>query len=117
MAIEELLRVVTPPEQPLETGDAALWGEVQRLAGTRLPRGLSDFGMRYGAGQFVCRSLGLWVVYPFAPSYLDQLHLDRLHGFGQLLRAQRGLPARDGTPYGVFPDQPGWLVWGGTDNG
>jgi hypothetical protein len=111
MAIEELLRVVAPPERPLETGDAAQWAEVERLLGTRLPRDLYDLATRYGSGMFV-GPLSLNILNPFARSYLDQLH-----GSGRFLRDQRGLPARYGTPYGVFPDRPGWLLWGHTTNG
>ena len=111
MAIEELLRVVAPPEHPLETGIAAQWEEVERLLGTRLPRDLYDFATHYGSGIFVC-PLGLWILNPFAPWYQDQLQ-----GCSEPLRAYRGLPARYGTPYGVFPDRPGWLLWGKTSNG
>lgn len=33
MAIEELLRVVAPPAQPREPGDAARWAQIQELLG------------------------------------------------------------------------------------
>jgi hypothetical protein len=111
MAIEELLRLVPPPEHPVETGDAARWEEVERLLGTRLPQDYRDFATHYGSGLFV-NFLGLWVLNPFAPSYLEQLRY-----YSDFLRTQRGLPERYGVPYGVFPDQPGWLLWGGTTNG
>src|SRR5262245_25855607 len=111
MAIEELLRVVAPPEQPLETGDAAQWAEVERLLGTRLPRDLYDFATHCGSGLVIDAS-GRWLLSRCVRWYLGQLE-----GGGGLLRAQRGLPARYGTPYGVFPDRPGWLLWGTTSNG
>jgi hypothetical protein len=105
MAIDELLRAVAPPAQPLETGDAARWAEVEHLLGTRLPRDLYDLATRYGSGCF--DPLGLEVFNPFAPSYPNQLRYES--GF---LRVMRGLSRRQPFPYGVFPERPGWLSWG-----
>src|SRR5262249_24601000 len=110
MAIEELMRVVAPPERPVDIGDAVKWAEVEQLLGTRLPRDLYDFATHYGSGR-IARPLDVGVLNPFAASYPDSLRALSRH-----LRDRRGLPDRRAMPYGVFPDQPGWLIWGTSDS-
>lgn len=109
MAIEELLRVVAPPRDPLATGDMVRWAEVERMLGTRLPQDYRDFATRYGSGRFL-RPFDLAVLNPFSASYPACLR-----ELSDLLRDRRGLPDQHNIPYGVFPDRPGWLLWGVSD--
>jgi hypothetical protein len=108
MAIEELLRVVSPPDQPLEKGDAEAWTKVQQTLGTPLPSDYRDFGIHYGTGYFDDPGrLIIDVWNPFSPGYHEQLA-----GVCDSLRLELGLRSDTNVPYGVFPDQPGWLPWG-----
>lgn len=109
MAVEELLEVVVPPKHPVDGGNVTRWREVERQLGTRLPLDLFDFATRYGSGRFA-QPFDLEVLNPFAVGYPT-----RIHGLCGLIRSQRWLPDRPGIPYGVFPDQPGWLPWGFSD--
>lgn len=104
MAIEDLLRVVSPPNQPTEPGDLARWAQIQELLETHLPRDYGDVGMLYGTGEF---AVGLWVWNPFAAGFLRKLSIEC-----RRLREDRGLVGQRGVPYGVFPDRPGWLPFG-----
>lgn len=69
MPIEELVKVVTPPAQPLEPGDEQRWKALEESLGLALPRDLFDFGMRYGTGYFGVRFL--LVFNPFGSHYND----------------------------------------------
>jgi hypothetical protein len=109
MAIEELARVVVPPKYAVETGNTERWAEIERILGRQLPKDYYDFAMRYGSGRFQ-RPFDLEVFNPFSESYPD-----RLCGLSRMLRDERGLSDRVGIPYGVYPDQPGWLLWGTSD--
>jgi hypothetical protein len=114
VSLAELLQVVTPPEHPLETGDAARWTEVERRLGTRLPEDYRDFGLRYGSGYFDDPGrLMVYVWNPFSPRYVQEVECCCEH-----LRKDRGdLPKEPNLPYGVFPHQPGWLPWGNDIDG
>jgi hypothetical protein len=111
MAIEELLRVATPPANPVEPGDAARWEDVQRALGIPLPPDYRDFGTLYGTGHFP--EMGnLTIANPFAVGFLPGVQADCAS-----LRGIRGLKTGRNVPYGVFPDQPGWFPLGGDSHG
>jgi hypothetical protein len=101
VAIDELLRLVAPPERPIHRGAPRQWEAVQQALGTRLPSDLRDFGTVYGSGRF-----GFGHVFnPFSPSFLSDIK-----DCSRVLREERGVPP--GAPYGIFPDPCGWLVCG-----
>jgi hypothetical protein len=109
MGIDKLLRIVAPPEQPINTGNGARWEAVERTLGTRLPADYRDFCGRYGTGKFA--PWYLTVINPYDDWYLDMVNRCCNH-----LRAHRGLMETSDWPYGIFPSQPGWLPWGFTDD-
>jgi hypothetical protein len=119
MAIAELLRAVPPPVRPVEPGDAVQWGEIQETLGIRLPGDYHDFGLRYGSGYF--EDSGRLIVTVWNPFQIDYPRAVKaacrdLRGVRHL-RGVRTLPEEGNNPYGVFPDQPGWLPWGNDIDG
>jgi hypothetical protein len=111
MAIGELLQLIQAPAQPVQTGDAVRWAQVERSLGTRLPEDYRDLVTLCGSGIF-WGLFRLELLNPFSASYPEQLR-----AWSALLRIRRGLPERQRISYGIFPSQPGWLPWGGTDVG
>jgi len=109
MAIEELITVVSPPEEPVEAGSKRTWAAVQKATGIKMPDDFRDFGIRYGSGS-LCRGF-LKVRNPFSPSFrdfvvreTDRLHVHRTDGYIEI-------------PYGIFPERPGLLAWAQDENG
>ena len=111
MAIEELLRVVRPPEHPLEPGDLERWRGVEQELDTPLPRDYLDFCVHYGTGYFDAAG-PLYLFNPFGADFLADVRRGC-----DFLRRFRGLLGRYGVPYGVFPDNPGWLPFGEDEDG
>lgn len=113
MAISELTDVAPPPRRPKDKGNSRQWAGVQRVLGTPLPDDYRDFAIRYGSGCFTDPGrLLLYVWNPFSAHY-SRLLSDACSE----LRNDRVIPDDVNVPYGVFPNQPGWLPWGNDMDG
>jgi hypothetical protein len=64
-AIARLTALVPPPAEPVETGEAGRWGEVEAALGTALPSDYKALIGTYGSGRF---GDFLYLFNPFAPS-------------------------------------------------
>ena len=106
MAIEELLAVIPPPENPLETEDNGAWERAQEIVGTKLPQDYLDYGLNYGTGVF-CHFFG--VINPLYKSYESTVNYN--------LEVTKECSSFRDYPYKVFPDSPGLLPWGGDELG
>jgi len=106
MSIRELLKLVPPPEVPIDSGDDAIWTQVQKQLGTRLPKDFRDIGTHYGTGRF---GGFLGIINPFSPHFDSQMPY--------LLRVLREIRHSRNYAHEVFPEKPGLLPCGGDDNG
>ncbi|SDI35011.1 SMI1-KNR4 cell-wall [Sinosporangium album] len=106
--MEELVRLVPPPTEPVDArGD---WREVEGVLGLGLPGDFKALVELYGVGQFVS------FVTPFPPFGAHPLLIQRAQG---LLDRERYMREKepDEYPYPLYPEPGGLLEWGGTDNG
>jgi len=108
MAIEELVKLIPPPSEPLESGDVDSWIHVTRDVGLNLPEDLREFGQRYGSGMF-CRTY-LQVFNPFSVYYRQMIDYECA-----LLRKLESICGL--LPYNVHPHRPGLLPCGRDEEG
>jgi hypothetical protein len=114
VSIDELTRVVPPPEQPIEPGDLHQWAIVEHgLALARLPTDLFDLAHAYGTGFFMVEARNaIKILNPFSDEYWPQLlHICRLE------RRSKEMTQNAGFPFGIYPDSVGLLPIGTDRNG
>ncbi|MER5620935.1 SMI1/KNR4 family protein [Streptosporangium sp. NPDC002544] len=107
-AMEELIRLVAPPTEPVDAhGD---WSEVEATLGLGLPADFKTLIEQYGHGQFVD------FITPLTPFGAHDLLVQYAQ---RLLDRERSFRERypDECPYPFYPEPGGLLEWAGTDNG
>ncbi|MBL8556372.1 MAG: SMI1/KNR4 family protein [Phenylobacterium sp.] len=106
MSIENLTRVVPPPDRP---GDPFLgsWRDIEAKLGTALPRDYKAFVRMYGRGQF------MEYVWIWTPGAWD--HHDRLESMAPTVL--RLLKEDEDFPFPVWPEAGGLLPFGSTLDG
>lgn len=109
MAIEELTKIVAPPQSPREVSPDRVWEEIQEDLGITLPKEFRQLANTYGSGRF-CRTF--MIFNPFAPTYSECISFEC-----DLLRQLIENEGEDYVPYEVFPQSPGLFPWGSDDNG
>lgn len=109
MAIEDLVRVVTPPDVPLQVDTGRSWRAIQDEIGIDLPDDLRQLATTYGSGRF-CKMF--MVFNPFASTYSQYIKFEC-----DLLNQLMDNEGDQYIPYNVFPYSPGLLPWGSDDNG
>ncbi|MRH93565.1 SMI1/KNR4 family protein [Nocardia sp. SYP-A9097] len=108
MTIDDLVRLVPPPANPIHAfGD---WGQIEAALGLELPMDFKSLVEFYGVGKFVDFITPLT---PFGPrNFLVQ-------SAQKLLDSER--PFREENPeqcpYPYYPEPGGLLEWAATDNG
>ncbi len=110
MVFDELLSVVVPPTQPVDSsGD---WGEVVTQLGFSLPVDYMQFVETFGSGSL---NDFIWVMNPFAANRNINLlyHLSRALGGLRLLKENHP----ELVPYPLLFEPGGLFPWGATDNG
>jgi hypothetical protein len=108
MTIDDLVRLVAPPTDPVDaTGN---WQQVEAALELQLPSDFKALVERYGLGQFVDFITPLT---PFGPHDL------LIKSARQLLENERAFRDAnpDRCPYLFYPEVGGLLEWAGTDNG
>lgn len=108
MSINELVKIVPPPEKPREAGTDQEWKSLQKRLGLYLPNDYRDFGMTYGSGEFNDGSIHIYN--PFSKSFLKILESEssRFQMTEQFIGKQ---------PFQFYPAQPGLLPFGHDVNG
>jgi len=106
MTIENLVKVVSPPDLPGETFNRP-WGPIEAELGTALPQDYKDFVRLYGNGYFL-EFLGINVPRSRNPH-------TRLES-GVRVICDSFLEDEE-LPYPLWPKPDGLLPFGGTDNG
>ncbi|MDP9843621.1 hypothetical protein J2853_002832 [Streptosporangium lutulentum] len=107
-AIDDLIRFVPPPVEPVDAhGD---WSAVEATLGLGLPTDFKALIERYGLGQFLSFITPLT---PFGARDLLVQHAQRLLDRERSYREQYP----DECPYPFYPEPGGLLEWAGTDNG
>ena len=112
MAIADIADVVSPPDAPVELGDAARIQTVEAALGIRLPADYHDFAMRFGSGVIRDGSISIEVLNPCAAHYLTRVATLCCY-FREVKASARG----HDLPHAAFPTIPGLLPWGRDDNG
>src|SRR5262249_30407166 len=107
MAIEELISVVPPPDEPTYSGTVPELTEIEGTLGTTLPTDNRELALRYGSGAFVNGYLQLWT--PFAFDLRE-----RAAGPNSFIRVHHEAGS---LPWPPFPACPGLLEIGGNENG
>src|SRR5262245_40577652 len=112
--LEELLRLVGAPVEPVEVGapDAPAWRAVEYRLGLELPSDFKALIATFGNAQFADF---LGVLSPFSSN--AHIHLERRAN--KLLGAAHETRRKNPTaiPYALFPETCGLFPWGVTDNG
>lgn len=113
MSLEELLKIVPPPEEPIEASTEAEWARVQSRLGIVLPPDYKRYINQYGSGRI---GAFLLVLNPFSASHYLNLFQASVDWIGEL----RQLKSKWGEiecPYPLYPQSGGLLPWGYTENG
>jgi hypothetical protein len=106
MAINDLLKLISPPDKPVECKNGVKWKQAQKSLDTDLPNDFLEIATHYGSGRF-CDFLG--ILNPLSPDFESSVTY--------LLGVLRDVKESRHYPYSVFPDRPGLLPCGGDDNG
>jgi hypothetical protein len=111
MAISELVRLVTPPVQPIQAEDEEAIRAVERFLGLRLPADYVDLARHYGTGSFGDSSFYFWIDDPMRSRSTEILE--------QEIACWRQL--RSAFPkefaFDLYPAQPGYLPCGADVDG
>jgi len=111
--LDSLLKIMPPPEHPVECGTWEDWAGVQSELGLRLPVDYKYFINSYGTGKI---SDFLYVLNPFsANAYLNLKQQIWLVLGG--LRVTKQVSGSEEVPYPLYAEPGGLLPWGITDNG
>jgi len=110
--LEQLLRLLPPPADPVEPARPDGWAAVEAALGTGLPGDFKAFCERYGSGTV---DGFLYLFNPFASGQDGNLLVEK----DRVLAAYRQTRARfpDRLPLPPFPKPGGVLPLGRTDNG
>jgi hypothetical protein len=111
MSITNLLKILSVPEDPIDTGSHSEWELIEKQVGTKLPQDYKDFITTYGAG-WIGRFLYIWN--PFTETrYVNFLsnYIERLDGLKYLVESGEQLP------YSLYPESGGLLPFGATKDG
>jgi hypothetical protein len=113
MTLNALVEVMSPPREPVETGNVEQWTNVKESLGTELPTDYKEYINTFGTG-----SIGafLWPYNPFS----NNENLNLITRSKLILEAMSVIKERFGdteVPYPLFPEPEGLLPWGVTDNG
>jgi hypothetical protein len=113
MSLDELVKLMPPPANPIETAprDIRLMTKAGRQLG--LPNEWKQFGITYGSGVFLGKQATVLYVHNlFASSFLRETDaaLDRL-------RDSKSLGGDEGVPYAIFPEENGLLPLGHDNQG
>jgi hypothetical protein len=109
VAIDELLAVIPPPENPIDAGTLERWPSVIERVGIALPDDLRDIGIHYGSGRFANGEIQIFN--PFAEGYTTLVECEC-----QILRDLRGADPEE-VPFGIYPERSGLFPWGRDYNG
>ncbi|CAA6822580.1 MAG: Unknown protein [uncultured Sulfurovum sp.] len=110
--IENLIKVMTPPEHPLATGSKDDWAVVEKTIGTILPDDYKEYISIYGIGR-----IGdfLWALNPFYVEGSANLMETMEYFQDSYIEFKRDFP--EDFLKEVFPKDNSLLLWGMTDNG
>ncbi|MBI1259274.1 MAG: hypothetical protein GC204_17550 [Chloroflexi bacterium] len=106
MSYSQLLSLLRPPEEPIETGSAEGWAAVEAMLSTTLPEDYKQFIGNFGSGW-----LGgfLFVWNPFASAFYMNFETRYVWKLGSL----EGEP----LPYPLYPASGGLLPFAATKDG
>jgi hypothetical protein len=110
MAIEDLLRVVAPPDYPPHP-DPEDRAAAEKVVGLSLPEDYIDFATAYGTGSFSDRGFYFWVWNPLRPDYPAIVEQETA-----AWRAARGQTPEE-FEFDIHPDRPSYLPLGADVNG
>ena len=113
--MDQLLNLITPPQNPDETGTPKSWEQIEARLGLQLPPDYKALIDHYGTGSF---DEFIFVYSPFTQiEYLNLFYaLDTLHQAGQQTQLM-GDPFWTAVhPFAYYPATEGLLPWGCTSN-
>lgn len=106
MSIQDLVNIVAPPDAPQPVGDLGVRSQVEAKLGTALPCDYWELAAAYGSGQFQTENFEFVVYNPFEDGYCRAQEID-----------SESMSLVPDCPYGVYPNFPCLISWGGDANG
>lgn len=106
MALRDLIRLVPPPDHPIDTEGS--WRAAELIIGSEFPPDFQELIAHYGSGAFFQTFLKVY----------NPLTIDGLAGMRMNERLYQQLRTElYPLPLPVHPDKPGLLFWGSDENG
>ena len=116
MTLHVLLEVLSPPEEPLESGDTVQWQQFEATTGLMLPDDYKAFINTFGTGHIEA------VIFPYNP-FCQRSRLKAYYDYRTWLqevtaiKEMKHMFGEDVFPFPTYPDPGGLLPWGTTDTG
>jgi hypothetical protein len=110
--MEKLIRIIPPPENPLNTGSNVDWENFITNLGTDLPSDYKKFIETYGTGGI---DNFLWILTPFVSDENINFLKKQKELSDAYLQSKQNFPQY--YKHDVFPQKGGLLPWAYTDNG
>jgi hypothetical protein len=112
MSIEQLTQLVPPPTNPIETGSASDWNNVESQLALTLPTDFRELILTYGTGAF---NDWLIVFNPSARNRYYNLVAMASEILDAYLSMKQDFP--DKFPHPAYPTPHGLFPWARADNG
>lgn len=116
--IDELVRLVKPPVNPIHLGRYGDVRKIEKRIGLELPDDFIDLGCHYGSGSFCIHNFMISFLNPFDPDFLqgqEGLCCPSVKGYLEWVDTSEFLTAD--PPYKVYPEEGGLLPIFNDNNG
>ncbi|OAB34382.1 SMI1/KNR4 family protein [Paenibacillus glacialis] len=110
--MENLIRILNPPDKPDNTGDEKSWETFIKILGTELPSDYKKFIRTYGTGGI---DNFIWILTPFDQDENINFLRRKEEISGAYMQSKQEFPKN--FKHDVFPASGGILPWAFTDNG
>ncbi|MBS0262252.1 MAG: SMI1/KNR4 family protein [Planctomycetes bacterium] len=112
-SLTELMKLVPPPDDPVDVGDARAWAKIQTKLGLQFPADFRAYCDAYGSGAiFDPGRLSITIHSP-----LCEIYDKAFESHCSVFREMKEFEGDEFVPYEIYPQSPGLLPWASDDNG